>query len=135
MKHIMAAIDGSECSYRALEHAAKLARGLKAELTILIVSLFIVGRKDIYVALDKTEIDNMLIKAKEIATSAGVPKANILVEKSRDVSFTIVDIAIKNEADLIVMGASGKGGFKTFLIGSVSKEVLRKSACPVTIVH
>ena len=135
MKHTMAAVDGSECSYRALEHAAKLASGLNARLTILIVSLFIVGRKDVYVVLDDADVSSMKKKATEIVEGAGNPDATILVEKSRDIGFTIVDTSIVNEADLIVMGASGKGGIKTFLLGSVSKEVLRKSACPVTIVH
>ena len=135
MKHIMAAVDGSECSYRALEHAAKLASGLNARLTILIVCLFIVGRKDVYVVLDDEDVSAMKKKANEIVEGAGNPDATILVEKSRDIGFTIVDTSIVNEADLIVMGASGKGGIKTFLLGSVSKEVLRKSACPVTIVH
>ncbi len=135
MKHIMAAIDGSECSFRALEHAAHLAKGLNARLTILIVSLFIVGRRDVYVVLDDSDVKNIKKKANEIVEGVGNLDATILVEKSRDVGFTIVDTSIVNEADLIVMGASGKGGFKTFLLGSVSKEVLRKSACPVTIVH
>ena len=35
----------------------------------------------------------------------------------------------------IVMGAAGLGNIKSFVIGSVSADVLRKSVCPVTIVH
>ena len=135
MKHIMAAIDGSECSYRALEHAAMLATKLDAKLTILIVCLFVVGRKDVYVVLDEVDIDGMKEQANKIISSAGNPTTEILVEESRDVGFTIVETAIANDVELIVMGASGKGGFKTFLLGSVSQEVLKKSACPVTIVH
>lgn len=135
MKHIMAAIDGSEPSCRALEVAAKLAKALGAELTILIVQEFIVGRKDVYAFLDNDEIRCIENKAKEIVLAAGDPRTNIVVEKSRDAAYTIVDVAIGKSVDLIVMGASGKGGFKAFLIGSASQEVLRKSACPVTIVH
>ena len=45
------------------------------------------------------------------------------------------DVAIKKGVDMIVMGASGMGTLKAFVIGSVSAEVLRKAACPVTIVH
>ncbi len=135
MQRILAAIDGSECSFRALEHAAKLANGLDCQLIVLIVSLFVVGRKDVFVALDNTEIDAMKTTANAIVAQCGGPDTRYLVEKSRDVAYTIVDTAISQQADLIVMGASGKGGFKTFLLGSVSKEVLKKSACPVTIVH
>ncbi len=135
MKDIMAAIDGSDPSYRALEHAAVLAKRFDAELTVLIVLEFVVGRKDVYAVLNNDEIRNIQDKAKEIVHATGDPKMNFLLEKSRDAAFTIVDIAIEKNVDLIVMGASGKGGFKTYLLGSVSQEVLRKSACPVTIVH
>lgn len=135
MKHIMASIDGSEPSYRALELAAKLANGLNAELTVLIVRQFVVGRKGVYVVQNDDEIREIDDKIREIVLSAGEAKPNLVQEKSRDVAFKIVDVAIEQNVDLIVMGASGKGGFKTFLLGSVSQEVLRKSACPVTIVH
>ena len=135
MKHIMAAIDGSEPSYRALEHAAELAKGLDAELSVLIVREFVVGRKDVYAVLNDDEIRNIQDKTKKIVLAAGEPRMKIHLEKSRDAAFTIVEIAINKDVDLIVMGASGKGGVKTFLLGSVSQEVLRKSACPVTIVH
>lgn len=135
MKHIMAAIDGSEPSLRALEHAASLAKGLQARLSILIVREFVVGRKDVYPVLSKPEIDQIQTKAKELAIASGDPQTDFLVEESRDAAFTIVETAIQREADLIVMGASGKGGLKKFLLGSVSSEVVGKSACPVTIVH
>lgn len=55
--------------------------------------------------------------------------------KSRDVAHAIVDYAEKNGIELIVMGAAGLGNIKSFVIGSVSADVLRKSVWPVTIVH
>ncbi len=135
MKHILAAIDGSDASYRALEFAAELAQKLDADLTVLIVRLIVVGRREIYAALSQDELQEIKQKADGIARSAGAIKTDVIVAKSRDTAFKIVDVAIDRNADLIVMGASGKGGFKTFLLGSVSQEVLKKSACPVTIVH
>ena len=135
MKHILAAIDGSDASCRALAHAAELADRLDAELTVLIVRLILVGRKDVYAAMSLDEAHEIKKRAVDIALSAGKPQATVVVEKARDTAYKIVDFAIEKGADLIVMGASGKGGFKTFLLGSVSQEVLRKSACPVMIVH
>ena len=135
MEKILVAIDGSEPSFRALEHAAKLANALGKELTVLIVKEFVVGRKNVLVVLNDDEIAAIQNQANEIILNAGEPKTNMLVETSRDAAFTIVDVAIEREMDLIVVGASGKGGFKSLLLGSVSQEILRKSACPVTIVH
>ncbi len=69
MKHIMAAIDGSEPSYRALEHAAKLAKGLNAELSVLIVREFVVGLEEVYPSLNNDEIRDIKDKANEIIFS------------------------------------------------------------------
>ncbi|MEJ6403796.1 universal stress protein [Yoonia sp. 2307UL14-13] len=135
MKHFLAAIDGSEASYRALSHAAELARNLNAALTVVIVRLIIVSRKGTYSAMTEDEVQAIAAQAGDVAARSGVTQPEIVIETSRDTSFTIVQVGIDKEVDLIVMGATGKTGFKAFLLGSVSQEVLRKAACPVTIVH
>lgn len=135
MKHILAAVDGSDASYRALKHAAVLAKDIEAKLTILIVRLIIVSRKGVYPAMEEDEVAVIKDEAGRVAIEVGAPDPEVLVETSRDTSFTIVQVGIDKEVDLIVMGATGKSGFKAFLLGSVSQEVLRKAACPVTIVH
>ena len=65
MKHIMTAIDGSEPSYRALLQAAELAKTLKAELSILIVREFVVGRKGVYAVMNDEDIRVIQKKAEE----------------------------------------------------------------------
>ena len=81
------------------------------------------------------DVDELLRKSKAAATAIGMKDVAVVDVKSRDVAHTIMDYAEKNGIDLIVMGASGMGRIKSFVIGSVSAEVLRKSVCPVTIVH
>ena len=135
MKKILVPVDGSNASCRAAVHAAKLAELTKAGLAFLIVRQFVVGRKDVYSVLNDAEARAIREKIREVVAAETTQAFEFIEEKSRDVAFTIVDIAIAENVDLIVMGASGKGGVKTFLLGSVSQEVLRKSACPVTIVH
>ena len=44
----------------------------------------------------------------------------------------LVDAA--RDADLVVVGSRGTGGFTTALIGSVSNQVAHHAACPVVIV-
>ena len=135
MKHIMAAIDGSETSYRALGHAAELAGRLGTTFTVLIVRLIVVGRKN--VLSDPTSEEAVAIQdtLKDIVEAAGDPDTTVIIEKSQNVAAKIIDVAKDRGVDLIVMGASGKGGIKSFLLGSVSQEVLNNSACPVTIVR
>jgi nucleotide-binding universal stress UspA family protein len=38
------------------------------------------------------------------------------------------------DADLVVVGSRGGGGFGRLLLGSVSNEVVQHSACPVVVV-
>ncbi|HBH01951.1 MAG TPA: universal stress protein UspA, partial [Candidatus Rokubacteria bacterium] len=38
------------------------------------------------------------------------------------------------DADLVVVGARGRGGIERLLLGSVSERVLRDARCPVLIV-
>ena len=57
----------------------------------------------------------------EVVAVPGHPSA-VLIQESRD-------------AALVVVGATGVGGFFRTLLGSVSTAVVERSSCPVAIVH
>ena len=46
----------------------------------------------------------------------------------------IVQQAIKNEVDLIIMGSYGRTGLKKLLMGSVTERVIGGSPCPILVV-
>ena len=48
-----------------------------------------------------------------------------------DVARTIADLAHKEHMDLIVMPTHGYGGFRRFLLGSVTAKLLHDADCPV----
>jgi nucleotide-binding universal stress UspA family protein len=65
---------------------------------------------------------------------AAVSPHALLVAEAGDPQKTIVDQAISNRADLIVMGTHGRRGFKRLLLGSVAEAVLHEAPCPVLTV-
>jgi hypothetical protein len=46
----------------------------------------------------------------------------------------IVQQAIKNEVDLIIVGSYGRTGLKKLLMGSVTERVISQSPCPILVV-
>jgi len=65
-------------------------------------------------------------------------KNNVIVEtllKLGDHAQVIIDVANKNNYDLIIMGNRGLGAFKELLLGSVSFKVMHHARCPVMIVR
>jgi nucleotide-binding universal stress UspA family protein len=67
---------------------------------------------------------------------AGVPGAGQLqvVEHAVHGPAARVLVAASAEADLLVVGARGRGGFVGLLLGGISDQVVRFSMCPVVIV-
>ena len=46
----------------------------------------------------------------------------------------IVQVALENRADLIIMGSHGRTGLKKLLMGSVTERVMGQAPCPVLVV-
>jgi len=145
LKRILVATDGSQHAQRALETAVDMAKGMDAELRIVHVvfvpTLFwSMGVPGAAIPTDKIEEDaekagrELLSKAGKLATDAGV--TNVKQELVTDLvspAQGIVQLAIHDEADVIVIGTRGNGGFKKLLLGSVANSVLHYAECSVLV--
>jgi nucleotide-binding universal stress UspA family protein len=154
-KRILVAVDGSENSARAVQAALELAEKLKADLTVL----HAITPPALYYHTEITptgpvieppthekEIDLYLEYARRIAqgivdgTVSAAKQRRIAVkaeipETSTSVVETIVNQAVKENADLIIVGNRGLGGFKKLLLGSVSDGVVSHAHCPVLVIR
>jgi nucleotide-binding universal stress UspA family protein len=138
---ILCAVDFSEVSRRALDHAIALARRYRASLTALHVLPEVVlspGLGPFPAAppqafeLDPRARESLLSQLSgmlEPARAAGVDAREVL--ESGGVVPRILANAQALDADLLVMGTHGVSGFERLVLGSVTEKVVRKARCPV----
>lgn len=142
MPGVVVGVDGSTGSQRALEWAAREAAVHQSSLTVLTVhpvaAGFWTGIPIIYPA-DAPEADRARQAAQEATDKVlgeltdGKP-ATVTVKAASGV---IADELVKasHDADLVVVGSRGGGGFAALALGSVSSQVVSHAACPVAVIH
>ena len=138
-KRILVPTDVSEFARKAELHALFLAKVSGAEIIALSVSenQFITGIS----VTDEVEQLNLILKDRceedlkefEEMNEDGVKISSIIREGSP--ANVILDVAVEEDIDLIVIGSSGKSGFDRFILGSVSDKVVNAAKCPVLVVH
>jgi nucleotide-binding universal stress UspA family protein len=77
---------------------------------------------------------NILDEAEKRARSKGLKEVKTIA-KTGPVARTIVDVAKRREADVIIMGSRGLGTVEGILLGSVSHKVVSLADCNVMTVR
>ena len=144
MSGIVVGVDGSDHSHRALIWAIRQAVQQHVPLTVVAV------RPDpvrpvtgIYWGAhaypEDTHNPDVARKAiQEIVEQAG----NEIGETAPQVTVNVVTgdpaeelIKASRDADIVVVGSRGSGGFASLLMGSVSSKVTHHAGCPVVVVR
>ena len=142
MPGITVGVDGSAQSQRALEWAIKEAGLRSAPLTVLAVHQVAgnhwSGNPEVYPA-DAPETEKMRQAAQDTVQkavdAAGSPgPASVTVRAVSGIAAQEL-ISASNDADLVVVGSRGGGGFARLMLGSVSTQVAAHSASPVVVIH
>jgi nucleotide-binding universal stress UspA family protein len=143
VNHIVFPVDFSERCRGAAHFVAAMAGRFEASLTLLHVvepAHYVYGSPEFGgSALDNFQIRRLADSRIELdkfleAELRPFNPARILVEG--DAAHKIVECVAGNDADLIMMPTHGFGGFRRFLLGSVTSKVLHDSPRPVwTGVH
>ncbi len=135
-RKMLCAVDDTDHSKAAVVLAAEMAKAMGADLTLLAVNELIgsVGRSgSASYVWDDAEHMRVLAKATDEAKASGISAPNTIALKSRDVARAIIVCAEEVGADHIVVGTGGKGGITRLVLGSVSRDVVFRSHCPVTV--
>lgn len=137
---VLCAMDGSDHSRRAADHAAALAAAFDAKLIFLTVTKEIRVTDEVRRYLQMEQLagepqyvldeyaEAIMRQAREAAGKAGVKRVETLV-RTGPPARTIVHVAEQQAADTIVMGSRGLGDIEGMLLGSVSHKVATLAKC------
>ena len=115
---------------------AQFGWGANARMAVVSVVTLPFAYSEIPLEFDLDEIKS--IRRKAVSSAADglhdlSPNVETHVLESNHVGDGLVQFAKKKGSDIIVMGNTGGGMLRTFLLGSVSKYVLRHAKCSVWI--
>jgi nucleotide-binding universal stress UspA family protein len=132
---IVVGVDGSDPSIEALRYAATMAKVLGARVTAVTCWRY-PPAYDNFVPLQwSPESDAEQVLKEAVATAFGdTPPAGLrtLVRQGQPASVLIDESA---DADMLVVGSRGLGGFAGLLLGSVSAAVAAHARCPVLVLR
>ncbi len=137
---IIIAVDGSKASEKAFNKSVEIAKSNNSTLILAhIVDTRTFATAEAY---DKSlseraqkYAEDLLNEYVENAKEAGVEKVELVIKYGSPKVAIAKEIAPENDADLIIVGATGLNAVERFLIGSVSESVARYSKCDVLIVR
>ena len=146
MKKILFPTDFSDAANRAFIYALNLTAHVGGQITTVhvyqnpeIPSTMLSNTLNDF--MEQFEIDTFknyqdnIPPLNKIAEEYGFADLDIrhVLEKGPVVK-TILEVAARDEVDMIIMGTTGASGFKELVIGSIAGEVLEKAPCPVLAV-
>jgi nucleotide-binding universal stress UspA family protein len=140
MPGIVVGVDGSGPSQRALEWAMREAAIRHAPLSVLTVHPAIVGY---FGGVVSTPQDLELTGQTKAAVQAETDKALAGLSGPHPESVTVRAVHgfpveelvnASKEADMVVLGSRGVGGFTRLMLGSTAGQVVQHAHCPVLIV-
>jgi nucleotide-binding universal stress UspA family protein len=135
---LLLATDGSSDAETALEHAVELAAATGATLHI------------VSVVETRTAYDNAIVDPEEVRENLRADARDAL-ERARAVAVDadvechtsvlegppperIIDTIEETGADAVVVGATGRSGFKRLVLGGTTEQLLESAPVPVIIV-
>jgi nucleotide-binding universal stress UspA family protein len=132
---VLAAMADPAFSTRVLQHGLHLAKALRAQLKVVHVG----SREEdpVAVLLQPREAhpsQRMVAEAAAELTRAGVPSEGLVVPNYAGLAEELAHVADRQDADVIVIGSSGKLDLGQWMLGSIAEAVLHRSRRPVLVV-
>ena len=144
-RRVVACVDFSETSERAVHRAADVAVSEGAELDLIHVwepplidpggdyggfgaALPVIDAREMTPILEKrmSEFTEKALEGSPLAESA-----NQIVEQGFDVAHSIAEHVTETDADLVVLGTRGRTGLRSLLMGTTAEKLIRRAPCSI----
>jgi nucleotide-binding universal stress UspA family protein len=137
-KKVVWATDGSEAADRALPHAKAIAAESGAPVVVVYCEEFTMpgkGGGSVPVHANEDELQTKVERQVADLVSDGIA-ATLDSTRSRvgGAAHAIAEAAVREQADLIVVGTRGHTPLAGLLLGSVTQRLLHIAPCPVLAV-
>ncbi|GCE06522.1 universal stress protein [Dictyobacter aurantiacus] len=140
---ILVPLDGSPLAEEALPLAAQIVRSSKAELRLLrvvppssCVPIYPVTLTDITEPMREAAFTSARSYMEQAVARAHIDMLNVQTDVLiGGAASTIVDYALQQGVDLIVMRSHGETGLTRWIMGSTAQQLVRHSPVPVLVVN
>jgi len=124
-RRLLVPLDGSELAEQALPYVLKISRGFDSEAVLLTICPPGDPLKHVLVEYLEKKAEGLRASNVEVRTLCieGEPASSIL------------DFALGNQVDLILISTHGKGGLSRWALGSIATKVVQRSHTPVFLVR
>ena len=130
---IVVGVDGSEHGNAAFRWALEEARLRQGDIIAIFAwQMPMIGLPG---AFDRDEIERLSTAFLDEALSAVAENSPVAITRivaQGDVSLSLIEAS--RDADMLVLGSRGRGGFAGLKLGSVSQACVQWAQCPVVIV-
>lgn len=134
---IVVGVDGSESSVKALREARRLADALDSPLEAVAVWQQSHSMYDFYQSetgwTPEKDVEKLLRDTADAAFGSDRPARFTMSILQGPAAKALIRHSV--DAEMLVLGSRGHGGFSGLLLGSVSSACVAHATCPVLIVH
>jgi len=141
IKTILVAVDFGDSSDAAFRHALTFARAFDATILVMHAVDVPIDAYPGYPLLPMGDISGAMeaaarkgLDAELLRAAAEWPKVKSVLRRGKPWR-EVIDVAVEEHADLIVMGTHGRQGIAHALLGSVAERVVRASPVPVMTIR
>jgi nucleotide-binding universal stress UspA family protein len=136
---IIVAVDGSEVSLRAADHAARIAKqdgaGLIALHVVAVPPYEVQGQVADSYANARKDAKKWMKDVEDIAMRNGIGVKTEVLVGAYSVVDAILGYAETTKADLIVTGTRGRTPSKRIVVGSVASGLVEYASCAVLVIR